>query len=429
MARRQPDHIAPPPGVLRRVLLCYAGVVALLVAGWCAWAGYGEYRYRLAIAAFEADSPIHRGEFPCCRETDDPIKQSTAYLLRQALLAAADPNHRGPDGRPSPPGSGWAPPAREKCAALLKRNAKAIDLLHQAATAKRCGAGVSLPPVYISHLAGLELVASAPLAAMEQNQPELALEIMHDAMTSYRRSLHDPNSALDKTIVASALRHPMGEFAFQCPISPRTRPIVHDLIAQLLDDAPRRRFDQTIRLFARTLYHPLPAPGFSGEYVVFLSGWPWWRNSEAQVVRDWLELKQISQSMSAREICIALTDRDYTHQNHFTVPNDQLAMATIYRDTALNRMAAITLAQRLYEADHGAAPADLADLAPGYLPEEALRDPFLEDGGLFTRPQLDCPWILHSVGQYWANPDDVMWTDITFGPRELREEATSEVPQ
>ncbi|MCA9245206.1 MAG: hypothetical protein KDA32_14715, partial [Phycisphaerales bacterium] len=134
MSSARPDHIAPR-SPLRRILLTFAIGLGAIVVAWLAWAGYGEWRYRRAIAALEAGSLIHRGEFPCCRATDEPIKQSAAYLLRQALLSAVDPNYRGPDGKPHPPESGWAPPAPEKCAALLEKNAKAIELLHQAAMA------------------------------------------------------------------------------------------------------------------------------------------------------------------------------------------------------------------------------------------------------------------------------------------------------
>jgi hypothetical protein len=61
------------------------------------------------------------------------------------------------------------------------------------------------------------------------------------------------------------------------------------------------------------------------------------------------------------------------------------------------RMAATTLAMRLYESDHGQRPATLAELVPKYLPAVPL-DPFdPNDGPIRYRPDAPSP-LLYSIG-------------------------------
>lgn len=68
-----------------------------------------------------------------------------------------------------------------------------------------------------------------------------------------------------------------------------------------------------------------------------------------------------------------------------------------YRAIGTRRMAAIALALRLYQVEHGAWPADLAALAPDYLPE-VPRDPFAEDGRAIAYLPAARPPRLYCVG-------------------------------
>jgi len=73
------------------------------------------------------------------------------------------------------------------------------------------------------------------------------------------------------------------------------------------------------------------------------------------------------------------------------------AVEIYFRLMAQRRMAAIALAIRLYEVDHGHRPAQLAALVPNYLPNVPV-DPFTPDGRPFGyRPLAERP-LLYSVG-------------------------------
>lgn len=77
------------------------------------------------------------------------------------------------------------------------------------------------------------------------------------------------------------------------------------------------------------------------------------------------------------------------------VPSLDRAIVLHFRSLALRRMAAIALAIRLYQIDHGQRPASLNALVPAYLPSMP-QDPFNADGQPFGYvPQG--PW-LYSVG-------------------------------
>ena len=61
---------------------------------------------------------------------------------------------------------------------------------------------------------------------------------------------------------------------------------------------------------------------------------------------------------------------------------------------ASRRRAAVGLAARLYEVDHGRRPATVADLVPGYL-EAAPLDPMVDDGSVIGLPT----WCVEEEGE------------------------------
>lgn len=69
-----------------------------------------------------------------------------------------------------------------------------------------------------------------------------------------------------------------------------------------------------------------------------------------------------------------------------------------YRSLAFRRMAAIALALRIYEIDHGERPSELAALAPDYL-DAIPPDPFDPDGGPLRYAPAATPPTLYSVGE------------------------------
>ena len=74
------------------------------------------------------------------------------------------------------------------------------------------------------------------------------------------------------------------------------------------------------------------------------------------------------------------------------------AFVLYYRSIALRRMAAVALAIRLYEIDHGNRPADLSKLVPDYLPA-VPEDPFADDARMISYlPNAEYP-RMYSVGE------------------------------
>ena len=77
---------------------------------------------------------------------------------------------------------------------------------------------------------------------------------------------------------------------------------------------------------------------------------------------------------------------------------------------AQRRMAAIALAIRLYELDHGRRPTELAKLVPDYL-DEVPRDPMSPDGATFHYlPEAEVP-VLYSVGENGVDDGGEVWDE------------------
>jgi type II secretory pathway pseudopilin PulG len=82
----------------------------------------------------------------------------------------------------------------------------------------------------------------------------------------------------------------------------------------------------------------------------------------------------------------------------FIMPSVNRAVLTNYRDLTDRRAAAMLLAIRLYEADHGAAPANLYLLVPAYLPAVPV-DPFSKDGHQLRYIATPRAEVVYSVGE------------------------------
>ncbi len=81
-----------------------------------------------------------------------------------------------------------------------------------------------------------------------------------------------------------------------------------------------------------------------------------------------------------------------------------------FRYLAQRRMAAIALAIRLYELDHGRRPAELADLVPEYL-DAVPPDPMAPDGATFRYlPDAEIP-ILYSLGENGVDDGGLVWDE------------------
>ncbi len=77
---------------------------------------------------------------------------------------------------------------------------------------------------------------------------------------------------------------------------------------------------------------------------------------------------------------------------------------------AQRRMAAIALAIRLYEIDHGHRPVELAELVPDYL-DEVPADPMAPDGATFRYlPEAEIP-VLYSIGENGVDDGGLVWDE------------------
>ena len=94
-------------------------------------------------------------------------------------------------------------------------------------------------------------------------------------------------------------------------------------------------------------------------------------------------------------------------------PSLERAFVLQFRAVAERRMAAIALAIRLYEVDHGHRPETLAELVPAYLPEVPA-DPFAEDcREIGYRPGGPKP-VLYSVNVNGID-EDGKWEELPTG--------------
>lgn len=92
------------------------------------------------------------------------------------------------------------------------------------------------------------------------------------------------------------------------------------------------------------------------------------------------------------------------------VPSLNRGIFLHYRVTARHRMAAIALAIRLYEVDHGRRPGALAELVPDYL-DAVPPDPLAPAGVSFKYlPDAETP-ILYSVGENGVDDGGLVWDE------------------
>ena len=95
---------------------------------------------------------------------------------------------------------------------------------------------------------------------------------------------------------------------------------------------------------------------------------------------------------------------------NWMLPSLGRTVAFYHDGLARRRMAAIALAIRLYEIDHGRRPGELAELVPDYL-DEVPRDPMAPDGATIRyRPQAEVP-VLYSVGRNGIDDGGLVWDE------------------
>lgn len=120
--------------------------------------------------------------------------------------------------------------------------------------------------------------------------------------------------------------------------------------------------------------------------------------------RDWPAASQLFSAASQEETVVRLLVRPWSYMAGYRTQQStaQGTTAIFFRHLARRRMAAIALAIRLYQVDHGTRPTELAELVPKYLTTLPL-DPFAINGATFVYKPLAPRPLLYSVGPNGAD--------------------------
>jgi hypothetical protein len=95
---------------------------------------------------------------------------------------------------------------------------------------------------------------------------------------------------------------------------------------------------------------------------------------------------------------------------HVSMPHSSAIIRQHFQILTQRRMAAIALAIRLFEIDHGHRPTELAELVPDYL-EEVPPDPMSFGGSPFTYVPDAAEPVLYSVGKNGDDDGGVLWNE------------------
>jgi len=214
-----------------------------------------------------------------------------------------------------------------------------------------------------------------------------------------------------------------GSAGSQPSARPASREQVRALIAWLLDEEPLRVATQGVfygeRVFMAEMgsIYSYPSGGIEQMAVQVVTS-PFLRQEAVRGMRlmtalaeaigspNWHAARGKLPQEGTHSLAAAIT------RNVYGVASFNLSVQFYYWRLATRRMAALALAIRLYEIDHGHRPEKLTELVPEYLPE-VPKDPFAAD----NRPMSYLPAgkypVLYSVGlngideggMYGPNPD------------------------
>ncbi|HUU97565.1 MAG TPA: hypothetical protein VM487_17655 [Phycisphaerae bacterium] len=441
LASDQARPIPPRYWWLKRILLA-AGVLILALAALRWWWGWeAERRLEAKIAEYRAaGQPVTIEDFQSSPIPDD---ENAAVLLRKAAAAIVTPSNS-----PITPGdvcgsltvvANWADEVR----ALIEANASALRLARDARLEPKTDWQIPLKsPVMNVFFPDLSpqrnlarLLCAAALYQHQTASDAAAIEALRDALGQARQVgqmrgfliSHLVTVAID-AVAANAIEELAPQLRVAAttgaaPSDSRVAPPeqVRALIADLLDEEPiREQWRWAIygeRLFALDTV-TLVASGRIGPGTLLVGGGgsspfgplafiakPMFQLDVVQMMEHCTAVARAGTGESYPAACDLFPEhprRQPGIEGHarflsrILLPSVHRALELHFRTIAMRRMAALALAVRLYEVDHGRRPHSLAELIPEYLSEIPL-DPFAAGGRpLGYLPNAPCP-ILYSV--------------------------------
>jgi hypothetical protein len=420
----------------------------MLLAVRLVWGYIADHRLQAEIDRIRAaGEPLFAEDFP--PPPDIPDEANAAVLYKQAAEAMVRVNGTTISFEDFVSDLRFASAYPEDARVVVKANAMALALLRQGRDLNAVNWGVRFsspiletdtPDLAVQRQLAVMGVSSAIALCQDGDQSE-AIETLRDVLTFACR-LGDNQTTFVSTwglsaglgisvswgieTVSPALQTRESSFGSSSLLNPVEKQQVMDLISQLLDEEPARRnlrfailteraagldgFDQF--LFSGRLKRAatgIPARSYRGIEATPIVLRPSFELDSARFLRQsttLLESSRASNFGKAREIsapfriarpCNYLESTARLVSAFVARPSDWI-LAVHFRGLAHQRMAALALAIRLYELDHGRRPEELVALVPNYL--EALpQDPFASDGRTFGYKPVGSPPILCSVGE------------------------------
>ena len=448
------DTPIPPRFWWLRRLGAAAAVFVLSLAGVRVWWGHvAESRLQAKIAEYRAaGQPVLIEDFAV---EPVPDEENGAYFLRQAA-SLAQPKEEMTD-------IAYDARLRAEHANELQQyvvaNAAALKLIREARSKTRTDWNQKLTsPVITMLLPNLSpqrmLAKLARTAALQQhavgNDAE-AVEMMHDIL-DLARHVDRTSPCLISFLVAIAIdalgtstveymshdlliatKNPATRDAAQ----PATRQQVEDLIRDLLeeqglDDAWRhnlcgermgqvdtmlgviRRSPTSLLGNASLVAEPFLTPAWKLDTVILMERTT--ATIEAGLAPSWPAAQAALPNPHPSPRCSA---DQIAHLFGSILPGaDDGAVQLRFRLLNERRMAALALAIRLYEVEHGHRPAALSELVPDYLPA-VPRDPFdADNGSIRYRPDAPSP-LLYSVGLNGIDENGAFSGSADWRPKDI----------
>jgi hypothetical protein len=429
-----PRPVPPRYWWLKRVLVAAGALVLLLVALRLAWGWEAQRRLDAKIAEYRAaGQPVTLDDF---QRSPVPDEENAAFYLRHAIAELHAPSPDSPQFEhiASDPWRIFEHLAYAQ--ELVESNEAALRSVRQARGASSCVWGVQVSASTRTEVYGIlrgikeiaRLCDIAAICAHQRGDDAVAVEYLHDMLAAGEaagrlgtmvshliRIAVDSRVAQSIEFIAPALTVE-GAAAEGERRNPASRDSVRLLITTLVDDQRMSdgwRFSvESERAYILDLFRGLSegsipissicwqppkmpdgllrdllAPAWTLCAARSLDEFQWL--VDLQTATGWRAARgRVSESPSS----LAFIDPGWRYS-----VAEQRVFELHLRALAGRRMAGALLAIRLFQLDHGTRPAELSELAPGYVPAIPC-DCFADDGrALGYRPSASIP-ILYSVG-------------------------------
>ncbi len=424
---------------LKRLAVSAGALIVLLgVCRWV-WGVYADRRLETAIAQLRAaGEPIEPEDFD--PPEDVPAASNAAILLQQAAAgvtlnktetALVDEIVSHPE---------WVREHAAELGAIVDANRAAIDQVRAARDVPAADWGVRIRtpaintvlPALSSQRQLVKVTMAAALVAAQRGDSHETLERIRDLLAIEAKLDRHP-TLIAHMVAGAAAEYACSALEWVTPalavsdvattvnaaLRPATREQAHALIRELLDERAAReglirayqceRMLQldTCRQFLGSGTAPrLWAPGMiSPSLPVRVAFRPLFANDGAWMLQwssGWVAAARRDNYPAARQMWPPDLSNptgleQYTHYlSRMLLPSLERTLVINFHVLARRRTAAIALAIRLFELDHGQRPTELVNLVPEYLPAVPA-DPFASDGrAIGYRPDGERP-VLYSI--------------------------------